>query len=71
VAIAGGAALVAECRLGVVRRVSLTRPASTYSGSVSTFLSGLKNPLPLTVARDGALLVGDWSTGTIYRIARA
>ena len=71
VAIAEGAALVAEWQLGVVKRVSLTRSGSTYSGAVSTFLSGLKNPLPLTVARDGALLVGDWSTGTIYRIARA
>jgi len=64
VAFLGGSALVAEWQLGVVKRVTLT-------GAVSTFLTGLKNPLPLIVARDGALLVGDWSTGTIYRIARA
>jgi glucose/arabinose dehydrogenase len=34
-------------------------------------LSGFKNPLPLAVAPDGSLLVGDWGSGTIYRIARA
>jgi glucose/arabinose dehydrogenase len=65
---AGTWALVAEWQLGVVQRVELTRSGSAYTGSVSRFLAGLKNPLPLIVTRDGALLVGDWSTGTIYRI---
>ena len=65
VAFVGRAALVAEWQLGVVKRVQLG------SGSVSTFLSGLKNPLPLIVAPGGELLVGDWSTGTIYRVTGA
>jgi glucose/arabinose dehydrogenase len=65
VAFLGGAALVAEWQLGVVERVALG------TGSVSTFVTGLKNPLPLIVARDGSLLVGDWSTGTIYRVTGA
>jgi len=34
------------------------------------FLTGLQNPLPVAVAPDGAVLVGDWTSGRIYRIAR-
>ena len=37
------------------------------SGSVKSFLTGIRNPLPVA-ATDGALLVGDWSSGTIYRV---
>ena len=33
-------------------------------------LTGLENPLPLAIAADGAPLVGDWTRGTIHRIAR-
>ena len=33
-------------------------------------LTGFANPLPLAVAPGGALLVGDWKRGTVYRIAR-
>jgi len=62
---------VAEWQVGRVLRVALTRSGSTYSGSVSPFLTGMKDPLPVLTTPDGALLVGDWSTGTIYRIARA
>lgn len=72
--LAGGgnarAAVVSEWKRGVVLRVPL--PAST-SGSASsqatTFLSGFRNPLPLALALDRSLLVGDWGTGKIYRIA--
>jgi hypothetical protein len=35
---------------------------------VSVFASGIAHPLPLIVDRRGALLVGDWETGTIFRI---
>jgi hypothetical protein len=31
----------------------------------------VRNPLALAIARDGAVLVGDWATGRIYRIAKA
>jgi glucose/arabinose dehydrogenase len=67
---AGTAALVAEWQTGTVQRVALTRSGSTYRGSTSTFLTGLKNPLPVATTGDGGVLVGDWSTGIVYRIAR-
>jgi glucose/arabinose dehydrogenase len=62
VAVSGGAALVTEWQLGKVLRVTL-------SGVVTPFLTGLKNPLPLAVAPDGSVLVGDWGTGIIYRVS--
>jgi hypothetical protein len=34
------------------------------------FARGFEHPLAVLVARDGALLVSDWGTGRIYRIAR-
>jgi len=40
------------------------------NGSVSPFLTGLKNPVPLVLDPAGALLVGDWSRGVVYRISR-
>jgi glucose/arabinose dehydrogenase len=67
----GNSAIVAEWNVGKVQRVALSRSGSTYRGSVSPFLTGLKNPLPVLATGDGALLVGDWRTGTIYRIATA
>jgi len=71
----GTSALVAEWTTGKVMRVALTvrdgaTTAASASGSaVSTFLSGLKQPVPVITAPDGALLVGDWGTGTVYRVA--
>jgi glucose/arabinose dehydrogenase len=66
----GTAALVSEWQLGKVQRVELTRSGSGYTTSVRTFLTGVANPLPLATASDGALLVGDWGSGRIYRIAK-
>jgi hypothetical protein len=34
-----------------------------------SFLTGVKHPVPLLL-KGGVLLVGDWGTGTVYRIAR-
>ncbi len=66
----GTAALVPEWELGTVQRVALTRTGSGLAGGrASTVLSGLTNPLPVLATRAGALLVGDWSTGRIYRVA--
>jgi len=62
-------ALVAEWEHGKVLRVALTRTSSGYRGSVSTFLTGLQNPLPVATAADGSVLVGDWGRGIIYRIS--
>jgi glucose/arabinose dehydrogenase len=67
----GNSALVAEWAIGVVRSVALAKDGSAYTGTVSRFLTGLQNPVALAVSPDGAVLVGDWGTGTIYRIAAA
>jgi hypothetical protein len=32
-------------------------------------LTGIRNPLALATAPDGALFVGGWGTGRIYRVA--
>jgi len=62
---------VAEWSTGVVERVALQRRGSSYRSTVSTFLDGLHNPTALVLLRDDSLLVGDWGTGTIYRIAKS
>lgn len=68
----GHAALVSEWERGVVLRAPLRATGSGYAGTRATvLLSGFRNPLPLAVAPDGSLLVGDWGSGKIYRIARA
>jgi glucose/arabinose dehydrogenase len=64
-------AIVAEWQSRKVERVALTKSGSRYRGSVSTLLTGIKNPLAVTTTPDGAVLVGDWTTGTIYRVARS
>ena len=66
----GASAIVAEWASGKVQRISLNRSGATYEGSVAPFLTGLKNPLPVLTTGDGAVLVGDWGTGTIYRISQ-
>ncbi len=67
----GPSALVAEWATGVVLRVALTHEGTTYSGTVEPFLTGLTQPVPVVTAGDGAVFVGDWGTGTVYRIAAA
>ena len=47
------------------------RPAPAIEGTVTPFLTGIRNPLALAIAPDRSLLVGDWATGKIYRIAPA
>jgi glucose/arabinose dehydrogenase len=64
------AALVAEWQTGRVLQVALTKSATTAKGSATPFLSGVRNPLALATTRDGALFVGDWDTGRVYRIVR-
>ena len=66
----GTAALVAEWQSGRVLRVPLTARGSTTESVATPLLTGIRNPLALVRARDGAVLVGDWGSGRIYRIAR-
>ena len=63
----GTAAIVTEWAMGKVLRVDLTKKGSTYAGTATTFLTGMKNPVPVVLSGD-ALFTGDWTTGTIYRI---
>jgi glucose/arabinose dehydrogenase len=67
----GTSALVAEWQSAKVMQVALTKAGSGYQGTVKPFLTGMRNPLALTIAPDRSLLAGDWATGKIYRIAPA
>jgi glucose/arabinose dehydrogenase len=68
----GRSALVTEWERGSVLRVPLRRGGQGYaSARAGALITGFENPLPLAVAPDGALLVGDWTRGIVYRIARA
>ncbi len=69
----GTAAVVAEYAVGKVQLVTLTAdPSGTgYAGTTSDLLSGIANPVPVIVGPDGALFVGDWKTGAVYRITKA
>lgn len=68
----GTSALVGEWQVSKVQRVALARTSSGFrSTDVTPFLRGIRGPIALAFAPDGSLLVGDWSTGTIYRIYRA
>jgi glucose/arabinose dehydrogenase len=65
----GTAALVPEWELGSVQRVALTGPASKLAGATpSTLLRGFEHPLAVLATTSGALFVGDWTTGRIYRV---
>jgi glucose/arabinose dehydrogenase len=64
-----GSAIVAEWNTGKVQQVALVHKGSTYTGEVAAFLTGIDHPSAVVLAPTGALLVGDWTTGTIYSIA--
>jgi glucose/arabinose dehydrogenase len=67
----GHAALVSEWERGSVLSAPLRSSGTGYrSARAAPLLTGFKNPLPLAVASDGALFVGDWTRGIVYRIAR-
>lgn len=61
--------LVALWNAGEVVQIQLTPEGDNVAGEVSTFLTGLRNPQHLLPWRDGSLLVSDFATGTIFRIA--
>lgn len=61
--------LVALWNQGEVMQVKITPDGDNAIGQVAPFLSGLQNPQHLLAWRDGSLLVDDFATGAIYRIA--
>lgn len=65
----GTSAIVAEWALGKLQRVTLEANGATAAGTVSPFLTGIASPMPVLLGPDGALFVGDWATGIVYRIA--
>jgi glucose/arabinose dehydrogenase len=65
----GTAALVAEWATGKVERVALTRDGNNYRATVSTFLTGVHNPVAVALTSHGSVVVGDWTTGTVYEIS--
>ena len=69
---ANGDAIVAEWARGKVLRVTLTRTKSGYRATnTETWIKGIKSPVAVTVGVDGAMYLGDWATGTVYRIAES
>jgi glucose/arabinose dehydrogenase len=67
----GTSALVAEWATGKVQRAALARQGADWTATVSPFLTGVKSPVALLVAHQSTLLVGDWSTGTVYAVSPA
>jgi glucose/arabinose dehydrogenase len=67
----GTAALVAEWAEGKVLRVTLEPNGDGYASVVGPFVTGLEQPVPVVTAPDGSVLIGDWGTGAVYRIALA
>jgi glucose/arabinose dehydrogenase len=63
------AALVSQWSVPKVQQVALSRVGQGFRGTVTPFLTGLERPLALVLAPDHTLLVGDWGTGRIYRVA--
>jgi glucose/arabinose dehydrogenase len=64
----GTSAIVPEWEQSKVQRVALTKEGSHYTGTVTPLLTGIRNPLAIVLAAKRSLLIGDWATGTIYRI---
>jgi len=67
----GTSAIVAEWAKGMVLQVALRGSGSATTGTVTPFLVGLANPVPVLADGAGGVLVGDWATGTVARIAAA
>ena len=65
----GTSAIVAEWARGIVVRVALGGSGSVTTGSVVPFVVGLQNPVPVLADGMGGVLIGDWATGRIVRIA--
>ncbi len=60
---------MAEWARGLVLRVDLHESNGTWTGAPTPFLTGVANPVAVALDGVGAVLVGDWTSGTIYRVA--
>ena len=70
VAFDGTSAIVAEWARGKVLRVALTRTPSGYRATkTETWIKGFTSPVAVAVGPDGAVYIGDWATGSVYRVA--
>ena len=65
----GTAAIVAEWHEHKVQQVSLEKGPSGYQGKVAPFVSGIDRPVAVSLAPDGSVMLGDWATGTVNRVA--
>jgi glucose/arabinose dehydrogenase len=65
------AAVVAEWAKAKVLMVPLSANGARATGAATSLLTGFKSPEALITRADGALLVGDWTTGKIYAVASA
>jgi glucose/arabinose dehydrogenase len=52
-----------------LRSETLPNGELTYRGDPSPFITGLDRPLPLVTTPDGNMMVGDYATGVLYKIA--
>ncbi|MEZ4582098.1 MAG: hypothetical protein R3A10_10760 [Caldilineaceae bacterium] len=48
-----------------------TATGPTYRGEPFDFITGLDRPLPMAIAPDGNLVVGDYAMGVLYHVAYA
>lgn len=55
---------------GNVVRVAMTSTTDGYRGTPHTFATGFTSPLAIATGADGALLVGDFSRNTVYRLRK-
>ncbi len=67
----GTSAVVAEWTKASVLRVALEHDGTGARGKAEPFLTGFKSPEPVLMRADGPLLVGDWTSGKVYAIAKA
>jgi glucose/arabinose dehydrogenase len=65
VAIVDHTAVVAEWNTGKVLAITLGKDRKTKR----TLVTGIEHPLPVLASQDGSVLVGDWASGTVYRIS--
>jgi glucose/arabinose dehydrogenase/plastocyanin len=62
-------AVVSEWAPGKLVSIALKPRGDSFTATPSVLVTGLHNPGPLSIATDGAMLVGEYHSGTIYRIA--
>ena len=67
----GTAAVVAEWAKSQLVSVPLDPPDFTSPETMTVLATGFANPVPVVVGPDGALCVGDWGNGNVFRIGNA